>query len=147
MSPPLGQHIEFLLAADVIIRLSTYFLIFSVLGTACHAAADGPLQQMRVRSQATRWNIARTFRPTDPTVQGMTLANIAGAKKSAIRRWMETCPPPTPTELRGTWRGLNRGLGPAMLGFLQFSKQICTTCAGGHGDNIRIHQTSPDEWH
>ena len=42
--------------------------------------------------------------------------------------------------------GLNRGLGPAVLGFSQFAKHMCTDCAGGHGDNITIKQVAPCGW-
>lgn len=59
---------------------------------------------------------------------------------------MANCPAPTLAELNGTWKGLNRGIGPAMLGFSQFAKQMSTGHDGGRGDNIAIHQLCPDEW-
>jgi hypothetical protein len=48
--------------------------------------------------------------------------------------------------MQGTWRGLNRGLGPALLGISQFTKQMCACGCVGHGDNITIKQVDPACW-
>ena len=96
--------------------------------------------------QSTRWNVARAFHPTNPEVDGVSMVTLAGASKRQLREWMQNRPPPTLQEMNGTWRGLNRGVGPAMLGFSQFAKHMCANCGSGHGDNITIKQVGPSGW-
>lgn len=123
---------------------------FTVLLSVSTADAATPfgdaISNTKVRVRAAQWNLARAIRPTNPATEGMSLVTIAGASKRQLREWMQKCPPPTIAEMHGTWRGLNRGLGPAVLGFSQFTKTICTDCRGGHGDNITIKQVSPEYW-
>jgi|GEM_PF-5516841 len=124
--------------------------IFCAIGFVSPANADREVakffEDAKARMQSTRWNLARAFHPTDPEVDGVSIVTIAGASKRQLREWMRNCPPPSLQEMNGTWRGLNRGVGPAVLGFSQFAKHMCTNCNCGHGDNITIKQVGPSEW-
>lgn len=104
------------------------------------------IEDAQARLQSARWNVARAIKPTNPEVDGVTIVTIAGASKRQLREWMRSCPPPTLDEMNGTWRGLNRGMGPAILGFSQFAKHMCTGHGCGYGDNITIKQVGPRGW-
>lgn len=134
--------------ARFFVHIFLFVCVLAFESSAVHAA--NPLREAvantQVRFQAAKWNIARNIRPTDPASDGLSLVTIAGASKRQLRQWMRECPPPTMQELSGTWLGLNRGVGPAVLGFSQFSKQMCANCCGGHGDNITIRQVAPKHW-
>lgn len=121
-------------------------VLLLVVSSTGQLFAEKPLDEVRVWMQSARWNAARVFKPTDPQRDGVSIVTIAGAKRSQLRHWMENCPPPSLEEMRGTWRGLNRGIGPALMGFSQFSKQMCVNCQGAHGDNITIKQVGPCDW-
>jgi hypothetical protein len=101
---------------------------------------------LKTRWRAAHWNLKRALAPTDPSAQELTLTSVAGARKRTLREIMRTFPPPTREELHGRWRGLNKGVGPAILGLSQFSKEFCTLCPCPHGDNITIHQREPECW-
>ena len=48
---------------------------------------------------------------------------------------------PTPQDLIGTWRGVNKGI-VTLLGFKQFVKEIQPTACGLYGENIRVEQVA-----
>lgn len=59
---------------------------------------------------------------------------------------MQTFPAPTRAEMHGVWRGLNKGVGPAMLGIAQFSKEFHTFGTSPRGNNVTIEQRKPECW-
>lgn len=50
---------------------------------------------------------------------------------------------PTPEELIGTWRGVNKGV-VTLVGYKQFVKEIKLTECGLYGENIKVHQVNRD---
>lgn len=101
---------------------------------------------LKMRWQAAKWNLERTLRPTDPNEQGVTMTTVTGARKRSLREIMRTFPAPTRDEMHGRWRGLNKGVGPAMLGISQFAKEFVTLADCPYGDNITIRQCPPESW-
>ena len=125
----------------VLIRGLLLLLGLLIVPDTVHAA---PSWKSRWRS--VQWNLTRIIRPTDPVEDGVSLISVAGARKRELRHIMKTFPPPCREDLHGVWIGLNRGVGPALLGISQFAKEFWTIDTNPHGDNITMIQCDPEHW-
>jgi hypothetical protein len=112
-------------------------LVF-LLALGCNALGCVSLD---VRRSAIAWNVNTQQR----CYARLRVLELASKDASELARMMDCCPSPNVEGLVGTWRGVNKGLGPAAAGLHQDVK-VFTRC-GGHieGHNILVQQVKVEE--
>lgn len=122
-------------------------IAIAMLGCAIGSVAAKPPAPMNMRFKSAQWHMARAIRPTDPAADDLSLPSLIGMRRSYLKELLEKGEPPTAEEMHGQWRGLNKGVFPAMAGISQFTKEFWTLTDCPHGDNITVCQQDPSCWY
>lgn len=75
------------------------------------------------------------------TIIGIDMMDTRNFTLLDYKRIFQQSPTPTPEELIGTWRGVNKGVA-TLAGFKQFIKEIEPHGCATFGVNVQVHQVS-----
>ncbi len=97
----------------------------------------------RVRLSTVRWNLESQSNAS--SCGQYTLLSLASRKNEELSRLMESQPAPRPSDLIGTWYGVNKGIGPALAGLHQDVKVFRSQGSTVSGYNIMVEQVSIED--
>lgn len=96
-----------------------------------------------VRQSFVRWNLRAETSISAESGCSQALA-LAAQKPNALALLMKTSPAPDPHRLIGQWKGINKGIGAALVNVTQDIKVFENVGGCLHGHNISIHQVPID---
>ncbi len=96
-----------------------------------------------VKRSAIRWNMQS--QTSEKTNGHSSALRLASRSQEELGRLMESQPAPEPSELIGTWFGVNKGYGAAIAGLHQDVKVFHACGTGVSGHNILVEQVAIED--